>query len=188
MVEATPQKNMQYRYLGKTGLRVSVLAYGNWLNSDTEEAYQNTKDCIKACYDAGVNFFDTAEIYGSGQAEIQMGRAFKELNLKREDLVVSTKLWKCGNGVNDKMLSRKHLLEGMDNSLKRLQLDYVDVVFCHRPDYECSLEETCRAMHTIIEDGKAFYWGTSEWPAQRIVAAIGICEKNNWHKPVVEQP
>ena len=111
---------MLYRTLGRTGLKVSVLGYGNWLNSNSEEAYQTTKDCIKACYEAGVNFFDTAEVYGMGEAERQMGRAFKELDYRREDLVVTTKLMKCGNGVNDRMLSRKHLMEGMDNSLARL--------------------------------------------------------------------
>lgn len=94
----------------------------------------------------------------------------------------------CGYGVNDGMLSRKHMMEGMEASLKRLQLDYVDVVFCHRPDTECSLEETCRAMHDIIEKGWAFYWGTSEWSAQRIQAAIGICDRYGWHRPVCEQP
>jgi aryl-alcohol dehydrogenase-like predicted oxidoreductase len=117
-----------------------------------------------------------------------MGRAFKELNVRRESIVVSTKIYKIGPGVNDSMGSRKHIVEGLQNSLKRLQLDYVDIVFSHRPDYECDLEETCAAMHYVIEKGLAFYWGTSEWTAQRIAAAIGICEKNNWHKPVVEQP
>jgi len=117
-----------------------------------------------------------------------MGRAFKELGVKREDIVVSTKLWKVGNGVNDVFLSRKHLIEGINNSLKRLQLDYVDVVFCHRPDYDTPLEETCRAMNWIIENGKAFYWGTSMWPADRITKAIEICERLNLHKPITEQP
>jgi len=159
---------MIYRHLGRTGLRVSVLGYGNWLNSNNQEAYDTTRECIKACFEAGVNFFDTAEIYGAGEAERQMGAAFKELGYAREDLVVTTKLMKCGDGVNDKMLSRKHLMEAMQISLGRLQLDYVDVVYCHRPDLECTLEETCRAMHDIIEKGWAFYWGTSEWTAQRI--------------------
>jgi aryl-alcohol dehydrogenase-like predicted oxidoreductase len=117
-----------------------------------------------------------------------MGAALKELNVRREAIVVTTKLWKVGGGVNDHFGSRKHIVEGMQNSLKRLQLDYVDVVFSHRPDYECDLEETCAAFHYIIEKGWAFYWGTSEWTAPRIAAAMGICEKNGWHKPVVEQP
>jgi len=117
-----------------------------------------------------------------------MGRAFKELGFRREDLVVSTKIFRCGKGQNDSMLSRKHIIEGLRNSLKRLQLDYVDVVFCHRPDYDTPLEETCRAMSWCIDQGMAFYWGTSEWPAQRIAEAIGVCEKLNLHKPVCEQP
>lgn len=106
-------------------------------------------------------------MYGKpeGEAEIQMGLAFKELGYRREDLVVSTKLMACGGGVNDRFNSRKHIIEGLNNSLKRLQLEYVDVVFSHRPDFETSLEETCAAFHHVIEAGKAFYWGTSEWPA-----------------------
>lgn len=121
-------------------------------------------------------------------AETQMGRAFKELGLRREDLVVSTKLIMCGKGVNDNGLSRKHIIEGLKNSLKRLQLDYVDVVFCHRPDYDTPLEETCRAMSWLIDQGMTFYWGTSEWPSQRITEAIALCDKYSLHKPVVEQP
>ena len=179
---------MEYRRLGNTGLKVSVLGYGNWLNSNDKEAYDFTRDSIKECLQMGVNFFDTAEIYGMGEAERQMGSAFKELNVRRESIVVSTKIWKIGGGVNDVMNSRKHIIEGLKNSLARLQMDYVDVVYSHRPDYECSLEETCRAFHHCIEMGLCFYWGTSEWTAQRIAAAIGICEKNGWHKPVVEQP
>ena len=179
---------MEYRYLGNSGLRVSVLSYGNWLNSNKEDDYTITRDAIKKCYEAGVNFFDTAEIYGNGSAEEQMGKAFKELGYKREDLVVSTKLFKCGAGVNDTFLSRKHIIEGTNNSLRRLQMDYVDVLFCHRPDYETPLEETCRAMSWVIDQGKAFYWGTSMWPADRISKAIEICERLNLHKPIVEQP
>jgi aryl-alcohol dehydrogenase-like predicted oxidoreductase len=190
MVSTTDEEKpkMVYRNLGRTGLKVSVLGYGNWLNSDSQEAYETTRDCIKACKEAGVNFFDTAEVYGAGEAERQMGRAFKELDYRREDLVVTTKLMKCGTGVNDKMLSRKHIMEGMAHSLERLQMDYVDVVYCHRPDIETPLEETCRAMHDLIESGRAFYWGTSEWSAVRIQSAIGICARYGWHAPVVEQP
>ena len=117
-----------------------------------------------------------------------MGRAFKELGFKREEIVVSTKLLRIGDGPNDTFLSRKHIIEGITNSLKRLQLDYVDVVFCHRPDYDTPLEETCRAMSWIVDNNKAFYWGTSDWPADRIAKAIEICERLNLHKPIVEQP
>jgi len=143
---------------------------------------------MKVSFDAGVNFFDTAEIYGFGQAETIMGRAFKELGFKREEIVVSTKLIRIGDKPNDTFLSRKHIIEGLTNSLKRLQLDYVDVVFCHRPDYDTPLEETCRAMSWVIDNNMAFYWGTSEWTADRITKAIEICERLNLHKPIVEQP
>ena len=119
MVSLNPS-SMEYRYLGNSGLKVSVLSFGNWLNSNKQEDYELTRDAIKACYENGVNFFDTAEIYGFGSAEEQMGKAFKELNLKREDLVVSTKLFKIGDKPNDLFLSRKHIIEGINNSLKRL--------------------------------------------------------------------
>jgi voltage-dependent potassium channel beta subunit len=179
---------MEYRYLGNSGLRVSVLSFGNWLNSNKQEDYEITRDAMKMCFEAGVNFFDTAEIYGFGQAETIMGKAFKELGFKREEIVVSTKIFKIGQGVNDCFLSRKHIMEAISAQLKRLQLDYVDVLFCHRPDYNTPLEETCRAMHSVIEQGKAFYWGTSEWTADRISKAIEICERFGLHKPIVEQP
>jgi aryl-alcohol dehydrogenase-like predicted oxidoreductase len=151
MVEAAKKAAMEYRYLGKSGLKVSVLSFGNWLNSNKEDDYTITRDAMKLCHENGVNFFDTAEIYGFGQAETIMGKAFKELNFKREEIVVSTKLFKIGPGVNDAFLSRKHIIEGLKNSLKRLQLDYVDVCFCHRPDWETPLEETCRAMSWTVD-------------------------------------
>ena len=188
MVEADLKKHMEYRFLGNTGLKVSVLSYGNWVNSDKDDDIQITIDAVKRCFDYGVNFFDTAEIYGAGNAEIAMGKALKALGVERKDYVVSTKLIKCGNGVNDVMLSRKHIIEGLTNSLKRLDLDYVDVVFAHRPDRETPLEETCRAFDHLINAGKAFYWGTSEWEADIISRAIEICERLNLHKPITEQP
>ena len=117
-----------------------------------------------------------------------MGRALKELGVKRENIVVTTKLWKVGEKPNDMFLSRKHLIEGINNSLKRLGLDYVDIVFCHRPDFDTPLEETLRAMDWIVRNNKAFYWGTSMWPADRITKAIEMCERLNLIKPVVEQP
>jgi len=150
MVSTTSAK-MEYRYLGNSGLKVSVFSFGNWLNSNKQEDFDITREAIKVCVDNGVNFFDTAEVYGTGNAETQMGQAFKDLALRREDLVVSTKIYKCGAGVNDTFLSRKHIVEGLRNSLKRLQLDYVDVVFCHRPDFETPLEETVRAMSYVID-------------------------------------
>ena len=145
---------IEYRYFGKTGIKVSVLSFGNWLTSDSAEDEQRTIDCVKRAYEHGVNFFDTAEVYGSGRAETIMGKAIKSLNVPREDLVISTKLfWGPVGGVNKNGLSRKHIIEGMKNSLKRLELDYVDVVFCHRPDNSTPIEETVRAMNYLIEKG-----------------------------------
>jgi len=178
---------MIYRFLGNTGLKVSVLSFGNFLTGHKIQEEQNQIAVMKAAFKAGINFFDTAEVYGFGVAETIMGKAIKEFKCPRKDLVISTKLIKGGNGLNDLGMSRKHIIEGMDLSLKRLDLDYVDLVFSHRPDYNTPLEETCRAFNTLVEQGKALYWGTSEWPAELIVEALYICDKFSLHKPVVEQ-
>lgn len=180
---------MGYRYLGKTGVKVSILGYGNWLTSDanTEESQALVTESIKRCFDAGVNFFDTAEMYACGLAESQMGKALKELNVPRKDYVLSTKMWFCGNQPNDRFLSRKHIIEGLRNSLKRLQTNYVDIVFAHRPDFETPLEEQVRAFSWCIDQGMAHYWGTSEWPASRFEQACAIAEKYHLHAPQVEQ-
>lgn len=166
---------LPHRYLGNSGLQVSVLSYGNWLTSDEPEEEKAVIECIKAAHKGGVTFFDTAEIYGFGRGESVMGKAIKELETDRRDLVISTKLWRCPkDGVNNNMLSRKHLIEGMRNSLERLDQEYVDIVFAHRPDFNTPLEETCRAFDYLIEEGLAFYWGTSEWASDRIAKAIEI--------------
>lgn len=178
---------MVYRYLGNSGLKVSVLSYGNWLTAHDPKSEESIIKCIKRAYELGINFFDTAEIYGAGVAETIMGKAFKELNVEREELVVSTKLVSCGNGVNDSMLSRKHLTEGIQNSLKRLQLDYVDVIFCHRPDTDTPIEETVKAMDWIVEEGYAFYWATSEWTPEQITQAMEICKRLKINKPIADQ-
>ena len=167
---------MEYRYLGNSGLRVSVLSFGNWSDHEDEKKME---ELIKTCLENGVNFFDTAEGYGMGKAETSLGKALKALNVPREKIVVSTKIFKGGPDPNDGFESRKHIIEGVKLSLKRLQLDYVDVVFCHRYDRGTPLEETCRAMNFVIEKGWAFYWGTSEWNADQIERAIKICEKLN---------
>jgi len=138
--------------------------------------------------EGGVNFFDNAEAYGGGKAEESMGRVIKKLGCKRSDLVISTKLFWGGKGPNDVGLSRKHIIEGMNASLERLQLSYVDVVFCHRPDPNTPIEETVRAMNYLIDQGKAFYWGTSEWSAEQITTAHTIAEKLGLIPPIVEQP
>jgi aryl-alcohol dehydrogenase-like predicted oxidoreductase len=180
---------MAYRYLGATGLKVSVLSYGNWLTSDSnnQESQDLVNTCVKKCWDAGINFFDTAETYAFGAAETQIGRALKDLNVPRKDLVVSTKLIRVGNtGPNDIGLSRKRIIEGCKASLKRLQLDYVDIIFAHRPDYSVPLEEMVRGFSWLIDNGLAHYWGTSEWTADRFEQACQIAERLKLHKPVVE--
>jgi len=188
---------MAYRYLGRTGMKVSVLAYGNWQTADSadkeEEVYQTQKACMKEMYQAGVNFFDTAEMYGQGVAESSMGRALKELGeelkFQRKDICVTTKIyWGPGFGTNDVGLSRKHVIEGMRASLKRMQMDYVDICFAHRPDYDTPLEETVKAFSWCIDNGLMHYWGTSEWPAQRIEDAIQIANRLGLHAPQAEQP
>lgn len=184
-MEAIKKSKMIYRYLGNSGLRVSVMSWGNWLNSNDESDITN--ETVKIALENGINFFDTAEAYGFGKAETLLGEAFKKLGARREDLVVSTKIFKSGNGVNDSFLSRKHIIEGVNNSLKRLQMDYVDVLFCHRPDSNTPMEETCRALNWVINQGKAFYWGTSEWTPSQIGEAHTVCEKLGLIKPIVEQ-
>lgn len=144
---------------------------------------------VKAAWDAGINFFDNAEFYGKGKVETLFGNAFKELNIPRENAVISTKVfWSNSTSVNGCGLSRKHIIEGANASLKRLQLEYVDLIFAHRYDEETPLEETCRAFHYLIEQGKALYWGTSEWPVKKIWEAIGICKRLGLHEPIIEQP
>ncbi|CAI2370339.1 unnamed protein product [Moneuplotes crassus] len=183
----TSKPKMIYRKLGNTGLDVSVLSYGTWITAHDLKNERAIIDCMKRAYELGVNFFDTAEIYNAGNAEIIMGKGLKEIGAPREDIVVTTKLWKCEEGVNDKMLSRKHLCEAIKNSLKRLQLDYVDVVFCHRPDSHTPIKETVRAMDWIVEEGYAFYWATSMWNAAEIAEAMEICEKEDLNKPIADQ-
>lgn len=178
---------MLYRYLGNSGLRVSALSYGTWLTAHDQESEKAIIDCVKAAWDNGVNFFDTAEIYGTGVAETILGKALKALPAKRKDYVVSTKFIKCGDGQNDKMLGAKHLYEGVEASLERMGCGYFDVIFCHRPDVGTPLEETCRAMNQLINDRKAFYWATSEWSAARVTRAVEICRKHGWAEPIAEQ-
>ena len=175
---------MEQRYLGPTGLKVSIISFGNWVNNQND---QLTVDSVKLCLEHGINFFDTAEAYGLGAGEISLGKAFKKLKVQREKIVVSTKIYYCGTDPNDSFLSRKHIIEAIRNPLKRLQLDHVDVVFCHRYDRYTPLEETCRAMDWVINQGLAHYWGTSHWSASQIMEAYKICDKLNLIPPVVEQ-
>lgn len=179
---------MEYRYLGKSGLQVSALSYGAWVTFGTQMGVDEAQACMEAAYNAGVNFFDNAEAYAAGEAERIMGEVLKRTNWKRSDLVISTKIFWGGEGPNDKGLSRKHLVEGLEASLARLQLDYVDLLFCHRPDIHTPIEETVRAMTYLINQGKAFYWGTSEWSAQQIMEAHMIARREHLIPPVMEQP
>ncbi len=143
---------------------------------------------MKIAYEAGVNFFDNAEVYSSGQAEEIMGKAIKKAGWKQKDLVLSTKIFWGGDGPNELGLSRKHIIEGMDGSLKRMGLEYVDLVFAHRPDIHTPIEETVRAFDHLINQGKAFYWGTSEWSAQQIMEAYGVARREHLIPPLMEQP
>lgn len=181
---------MEYRHLGKAGIRVSELSFGSWVTFHNQADVKAAVDMMAAAYDAGVNFFDNAEAYAGGKSEEVMGTALKQLKWRRGSYLVSTKLyWGLHDGVNEKnTLNRKRLIEGINGSLERLQLEYVDLLYCHRPDKTTPIEETVWAMHNIIEWGKAFYWGTSEWSAAEIVTAIEIAERHHLHKPVVEQP
>jgi voltage-dependent potassium channel beta subunit len=181
---------MEYRRLGKAGVKVSVLSFGSWVTFHFQAGVDKAVELMSAAYDAGVNFFDNAEEYAEGKSEEVMGEALKKLGWRRSSYLVSTKLfWGRYDNVNEKdTLNRKYLTEAIDGSLKRLDLDHVDILFCHRPDPETPIEETVYAMHNIVKAGKAIYWGTSEWSAMEIVAAIETAERHHLHKPVTEQP
>jgi voltage-dependent potassium channel beta subunit len=181
---------MNYRRLGRSGLKVSELSFGSWVTYGNQLGESAARECMAAAFDAGVNFFDNAEVYAKGNAESIMGEALKRLGWRRSSYVVSTKFfWGLNDGPNERnTLNRKYLLQAIDGSLKRLQLDYVDLVYCHRPDPDTPIEETVAALHSIIEAGKAIYWGTSEWSAADIMAAWQIAERHHLHKPVTEQP
>ncbi|KAL5536102.1 hypothetical protein ACEPAF_4207 [Sanghuangporus sanghuang] len=182
-------KGMPFRRLGRSGLRVPVFSLGGWLTFGATVKGDPVKEIIKTAYENGINFFDTAEGYESGECEREMGRVIKELGLKRTDLVISTKLyfWWKGKDPNYGGLSRKHIIEGTKASLERLQLDYVDVIFAHRPDPTVPMEEVVRAFNFVIEKGWAFYWATSEWSAREIEEAYHVADKLNLIPPIAEQ-
>ena len=181
---------MKYRHLGKAGIQVSELSFGSWVTFHTQAGIDSTVEMMSAAYDAGVNFFDNAETYAAGKSEEVMGAALKKLGWRRGSYLISTKLfWGLHEGPNQQnTLNRKYLIEAIDGSLRRLDTDYVDLLFCHRPDPTTPIEETVWAMHNIIERGKALYWGTSEWDADDIISAIDIADRHHLHKPIVEQP
>jgi voltage-dependent potassium channel beta subunit len=179
---------MRYRRLGRSGLKLSELSLGAWVTYGSQVGEQTAFECMIAAYEGGVNFFDNAEAYGGGKAEITMGNVIQRAGWRRESLVVSTKIFWGGDGPNDKGLSHKHIVEGLHASLKRLKLEYVDLAFCHRPDPDTPIEETVFAWDTLVRQGKVFYWGTSEWPAEAIFAAHAFARDNGLAAPVMEQP
>ncbi|MGO9343049.1 MAG: potassium channel beta subunit family protein [Acidimicrobiales bacterium] len=181
---------MEYRRLGRSGLKVSVLSFGSWVTFGPQLDVGLAVDCIAAAGEAGVNFFDNAEAYSGGESERIMGKAFERLGWKRNDYVVSTKVfWGLDDAPNMRnTLNRKYLLQAIDGSLERFGLDFVDLLFCHRADPETPIEETVWAMSDIVSSGKALYWGTSEWSADEIRAAWDVAERHHLHKPVMEQP
>ena len=179
---------MKYRYLGKSGLQVSELSFGSWVTFGGQLDIDKAVELMTIAYDAGVNFFDNAEVYSNGEAEIIMGKAIKKAGWKQKDLVLSTKIFWGGEGPNDNGLSRKHIIEGLDASLARMGVEYVDLVYAHRPDIHTPIEETVRAFNQVIKQGKAFYWGTSEWSAQQIMLAYAIARQENLIPPLMEQP
>lgn len=177
---------MQYNRLGRAGLRVSELALGSWITYGKQVGLNEVKQLMHTAFDHGINFFDTAESYAHGEAEVLMGKVIKEF--RREDLVISTKIFWGGNGPNDTGLSRKHLIEGTKNSLKRLKLDYVDLLFCHRPDPHTPIDEIVLALDYLIKEGYVFYWGTSEWGTSEITEAYETAKHLNATQPTMEQP
>lgn len=181
-------KDMPYRRLGNAGIKLSAISLGGWTTYGASVKAEDTvRGIIRAAYEAGVNFFDISDIYEKGEAERAMGKVFAEL--PRHELVISTKcFWPMSDDVNDTGLSRKHIMESIDKSLKRIGTDYVDIYFCHRPDPNTPIEETARAMDDLIHRGKVLYWGTSEWSGEQIRQAQEICDRRNLYAPVVEQP
>ena len=179
---------MEYRRLGDAGMKVSEVSLGGWINyGEGKVPSAAARQIVERAYELGVNFFDLADVYGNGGAEEQMGQLLRQF--PRHTLVISTKLfWPMSDDINDRGLSRKHIIESIERSLQRLGTDYVDIYFCHRPDPETPILETARAMHTLIEQGKVLYWGTSEWEAHQVMEAVALCEKYHLHPPKSEQP
>ncbi len=179
---------MQYRKLGNAGTKVSAVALGGWINyGEGKVAVDENRKVIETAYEHGINYFDIADVYGGGGAEKEMGAVLKRY--PRHTLVIASKVfWPMSDDINDRGLSRKHIMESIDKSLQRIDTDYLDIYFCHRPDAETPLLETARAMHDLIQQGKILYWGTSEWSAVQIAEVFAICERYGLYTPQVEQP
>ena len=179
---------MEYRRLGKSGLQVSALSFGSWVTFGSQVGDDVAENCMKLAYDNGVNFFDNAEAYASGKSEIVMGNILKKMGWERSSYVVSSKVFWGGKLPNQIGLSRKHIVEACNNALKRFQLGYLDLFYCHRPDKNTPIEETVRTMDHLIQQGKILYWGTSEWSAQEIMEAYSVARQFGLTPPTMEQP
>ena len=179
---------MEYRRLGRSGLKVSKLSFGSWVTFSFQLDVSAATEIMKVAYDAGVNFFDNAEVYADGKSEEIMGRVLRETGWGRDTFCVSSKVYWGGQLPTQRGLSRKHVHDACHAALKRLQVDYLDLFYCHRPDLETPIEETVRAMHDLIAQGKVLYWGTSEWSAQQIQQAYGVARQFGLTPPTMEQP
>ena len=181
---------MEYRQLGRSGMKISLLSFGSWITFGSQIQEREAAECLAAAYEGGVNFFDNAEIYGRGESERLMGRAFRELKWPRESYIVSTKLFMgiTNHPHMQHTLNRKYLFQALDASLERLQTDFIDLLFCHRADPHTPIEEVVWTMHDLITAGKVLYWGTSAWSADQIREAFAVAERHHLHKPVMEQP
>ncbi|MCB9461093.1 MAG: aldo/keto reductase [Anaerolineaceae bacterium] len=182
---------MEYRRLGSSGLQVSVLSYGAWVSFSNQLGVDTAKEIMTTCYDAGMNFFDNAEVYAKGEAETIMGEVLKQTGWRRDSYLVSSKVF--GGAIENpspiqRGLSRKHIFDACHQAMDRLNVDYLDLYFCHRPDPQVPIEETVRAMSDLITQGKVLYWGTSEWSAQEIMQAYSVARQYNLVPPTMEQP
>ena len=179
---------MQYRNLGNSGLKISELSFGSWVTFVNQLNEKNALECMAYAYDKGINFFDNAEAYASGESEVLMGKVLKKLNWNRDSFIISSKVFWGGELPTQKGLSKKHIHDACHNALKRLQVDYLDLYFCHRPDPETPILESVYAMNDLIQQGKIMYWGTSEWSAEQISEAFQLSSKFNLRGPTMEQP
>ncbi|UCE14233.1 MAG: aldo/keto reductase, partial [Candidatus Heimdallarchaeota archaeon] len=180
---------MKYRNVGNTGLKISEISLGSWLTYGGSEDKESSRKCITKAINLGINFIDIADVYAGGKAEKIVGEIIKEENYNRKDLVISSKVfWPMSNDINDRGLSRKHIMESIEGSLGRLELDSLDIYFCHRFDRYTPLEETVHAMSDLVDQGLIHYWGTSVWPAVQLERAYWIARELGCHPPVVEQP
>jgi len=179
---------MEYRRLGRSGLKLSALSYGSWVTFKYQIDDEDALACMTAAYDAGINFFDNAEVYAAGESEKIMGRVLRKAGWGRDTFCVSSKAYWGGDRPTQRGLSRKHLHDACHAALKRLQLDYLDLFFCHRPDLQTPVEETVRAMHDLVRQGKVLYWGTSEWSAAQFQEAHGLARQHGLTPPTMEQP